>query len=168
MFLCSLLNIGLGKFCIDFYPLKMSLDQTHIRHDMLYEFKKGPSETEVGRNSRSAISAPGHSKDDLDSIDWKLFPSEIPLGLDAQVLSILNFRNLQKTLSKMQENSQKQFNIYNTSIIKDLYELCNVPNLGQCVPYYLPTFHINQLVAPCWSLKSRPATETWLDRLTHQ
>lgn len=97
----------------------MSLDQTRIRHDMLYEFKKGPWETEVGRNSRSAKSVPGHSKDDLDSIDWKLFPSEIPLDLDAQVLSILNFRNLQKTLSKMQENSQKQFNIHNTSIIKD-------------------------------------------------
>lgn len=70
----------------------MSLYQTHIRHDTLHEFKKGISESEVGRNSRSAKSVPGHSKDDLLSIDWKLFPLEIPLDLDAQVLSILNFR----------------------------------------------------------------------------
>lgn len=149
----------------------MSLDQTHIRHCMLYEFKKGSSATEAARNIRSVYGNEALSVrtcqrwfGQFRSGNFSLEDSPRsgrPSSVNIELLQTVVEENPKQTAREL----AKQFNTSHTSIIKHLHELGKVSKLGQWVPHHLTASQLNQRVALCSSLKSRLATEPFLGRI---
>ena len=149
----------------------MSLDQTHIRHCILYEFKNGSSATEVTRNIRSVYGNEALSvrtcqrwfgQFRLRNFSLEDSPrSGRPSSVNIELLQTVVEENPKQTAREL----AKQFNTSHTSIIKHLHELGKVSKLGQWVPHYLTVSQLNQRVALCSSLKSRLATEPFLSRI---
>ena len=143
----------------------------HIRHCILYEFKKSSKASQAARNIRSAYKneAPNirtyqrwfkqfeSGKFTLEDFPWSGGPSSVNLD----VLKAVVEKNPKQTAREL----AKQFSTYHRTIITLLNKLGKVSIYGQRVPHNLTANQLAQIAAICSSLRIRFSRDPFLNRI---